>query len=117
MAYYEMLYIVSQELPDEDKEKLIEKLRDFIEKNSGMISNESRWGTRGLAYPIKKKDKGYYVLTYFDLPEKALKDLKYFVKVNEGFLRAMILKKEKPQEEITEDEKLDEQKAKEDENV
>ncbi|MGB9694493.1 MAG: 30S ribosomal protein S6 [Caldisericaceae bacterium] len=104
MAYYEMLYIVSQELPDEDKEKLIEKLKDFVEKSGGAIASESRWGTRGLAYPIKKQDKGYYVLTYLDLPEKALKELKYFVKVNEGFLRAMILKKEKPEPEIAEEE-------------
>jgi small subunit ribosomal protein S6 len=111
MAYYEMLYIVSQELPDEEKEKLIAKLGDFVEKNGGKIASESRWGTRALAYTIKKQDKGYYVLTYFDLPEKSLKELKYFVKVNEGFFRAMILKKEKPQEEVVAEE------AKEEENV
>ncbi len=95
MAYYEMLYIVSSSLSDEERENVILKLRDFIEKNGGVIEKEDRWGLRSLAYLIKKEEKGYYVLSYVEIPEHVVKDLKYFIKVNEGFLRAMILKKEK----------------------
>jgi small subunit ribosomal protein S6 len=95
MSYYEMLYVVSSSLPDEERDNLIAKLRDFTEKNKGIIESETKWGLRSLAYPIKHQNKGYYVLTYLELPEKSVKDLKYFFKVNEGFLRSMILKKEK----------------------
>ncbi len=108
MAYYEMLYIVSQTLSDEEKEMLIRKLGGFVEKNGGVIRSESRWGVRNLAYPIKKQEKGYYVLTYLDLPERSLKDLKYLVKVNEGFLRAMILNKKKPVEEVVKEAEAEE---------
>jgi small subunit ribosomal protein S6 len=95
MSYYEMLYIVSPSLSDEERDSLIAKLRDFIEKNNGIIESENKWGLRSLAYPIKHQSKGYYVLTYLELSEKSVKDLKYFFKVNEGFLRVMILKTNK----------------------
>lgn len=96
MAYYEMLYILSANLSDEEREALIVKLKETVEKNKGSVVNESKWGLRNLTYSIKKQDKGYYVLSYLELPEQYLKDLKYFLKVNEGFLRAMILKKKRP---------------------
>jgi len=95
MSYYEMLYIVSSSVSDEERDNLIVKLRDFIGKNGGVIESENKWGLRSLAYPIKHQNKGYYVLTYLELPEKSVRDLKYFFKVNEGFLRAMLLKKER----------------------
>ncbi len=98
MAYYEMLYILSPDLSDEEREAQITKLKEFVEKNKGEVKSENRWGLKSLAYPIKKKEKGYYVLSYFTLPESAIKEVKYFVRVNEGFLRAMILKKKMPQE-------------------
>ncbi len=94
MNYYEILYIVSPVLSEAEREELIKKLDDFVREKGGEVLTENRWGTRTLAYPIKKHTTGYYVLTYVNLPGDKLKDLRYFMQINEGFLRAMILKKE-----------------------
>ena len=94
MNYYEMLYIVSPALSESEREELIKKLDDFVKEKGGEVLTENRWGTRTLAYPIKKHTTGYYVLTYVSLPGDKLKDLRYFMQINEGFLRAMILKKD-----------------------
>ncbi len=94
MNYYEMLYIVSPALSEAEREELIKKLDDFVKEKGGEVLTENRWGTRTLAYPIKKHTTGYYVLTYVSLPGDKLKDLRYFMQINEGFLRAMILKKD-----------------------
>lgn len=95
MAYYEMLYILSPDLSDEERESLVNKFKDFIGKNKGEVVSEAIWGLRSLTYPINKKEKGYYILDYIDVPESLIKEIKYFIKVNEGFLRAMILKKKR----------------------
>lgn len=95
MAYYEMLYILSPDLSDEERESLVNKFKDFIGKNNGEVVSEAIWGLRSLTYPINKKEKGYYILTYLEIPESLVKEINYFVKVNEGFLRAMILKKKR----------------------
>uniref|UniRef100_A0A7C4TXB1 Small ribosomal subunit protein bS6 n=1 Tax=Caldisericum exile TaxID=693075 RepID=A0A7C4TXB1_9BACT len=98
MNYYEVLYIVSANLSDEERQNLVQKFHDFVERNGGILKSENEWGIRELAYPIKKQDKGYYFLAYVDLNPSIVKDLYYFFKVTEGFLRAMIVKKEEKKE-------------------
>ena len=93
MNYYEMLYIASSTLQEAEREELIKKLNDFILQKNGEIITENRWGTRTLAYPINKNTSGYYVLEYIKLPSENLSDLRYFMQINEGFLRSMILRK------------------------
>ena len=93
MNYYEILYILSPALSEAEREELVKKLNAFIEQKGGEVISENRWGTRTLAYPIKKHTSGYYVLTYIKLPPESLSELKYFMRINEGFLREMILKK------------------------
>ena len=93
MNYYEILYILSPALSEAEREELVKKLNAFIEQKGGEVVSENRWGTRTLAYPIKKHTSGYYVLTYIKLPPENLSDLKYFMRINEGILREMILKK------------------------
>ncbi len=93
MNYYEILYIISPKLSEAEREELIKKLDAFVKEKGGEVLTENRWGTRTLAYPIKKQTTGYYVLSYVSLPGEKLRDLRYFMQINEGFLRSMILKK------------------------
>lgn len=95
---YEVLYIVSANLSDEERTALVNKFHDFVERNQGTLKSEVEWGLKTLAYPIKKQDKGYYYLAYITLPSEAVKDLYYLFRVNDGFLRAMIVKKEERKE-------------------
>lgn len=104
---YEVLYIVSAAVSDEERQKLVERFREVVSRNGGTILNESEWGVKNLTYPIKKQDKGYYNLANVDISPAAVKDLYYFFRVTDGFLRAMIVKKEEvkkptPEEEATE---------------
>jgi small subunit ribosomal protein S6 len=98
MNYYEVLYIVSANLSDEERQGLVQKFHDFVERNGGSFRSENEWGLRTLAYPILKQDRGYYYLAYINLPASAVKDLYYFFRVTDGFLRAMIVKKEEKKE-------------------
>ncbi|MFU2157988.1 30S ribosomal protein S6 [Caldisericum sp. AR60] len=93
MNYYEVLYIVSANLSDEERAALVSKFHEFVERNGGSLKSESEWGLKTLAYPILKQDRGYYYLAYVNLPASAVKDLYYFFRVTDGFLRAMIVKK------------------------
>ncbi|MEF3245323.1 MAG: 30S ribosomal protein S6 [Caldisericaceae bacterium] len=94
MNDYEVLYIVSANISDEERQALVQKFHDFVEKNQGTIKNEVEWGLKTLAYPIKKQANGYYYLANLSLKPETIKDLYYFFRVNDGFLRAMIVKKE-----------------------
>jgi small subunit ribosomal protein S6 len=100
---YEVLYIVSAAISDEERQKLVERFREAVSRNGGTILNENEWGLKNLAYPIKKQDKGYYNLANVDISPAAVKDLYYFFRVTDGFLRAMIVKKEEAKKPATEE--------------
>ncbi|MGD9318998.1 MAG: 30S ribosomal protein S6 [Desulfobacteraceae bacterium] len=62
MRHYETLYIVKPELDDENYKAVVDKFRDLIEKQKGVIVKLEEWGKQRLAYQVKKFDQGAYVL-------------------------------------------------------
>ncbi|MCQ2399612.1 MAG: 30S ribosomal protein S6 [Clostridia bacterium] len=95
MTKYEMLYILSPELSDEDKEALIKKVEDVVTANGGTVEKTDKWGMKKLQYPIHYKSEGYYVLMTFEAASDFVQELKRVVGNNEGILRRLITKVEK----------------------
>jgi small subunit ribosomal protein S6 len=57
---------------------------------AGDVSLE-HWGRRALAYPIKRRENGYYVIARFDLADvKVLPEFERALKLDEGVLRYLI---------------------------
>lgn len=59
---YETLYIIAPELTEEGQNALRAKVTDVIKNTGGEIIKDEVWGKRKLAYSIKKKTEGVYVL-------------------------------------------------------
>lgn len=93
MNNYEMLYIINNNLTDEQKEATLNKINDIVTKNGGNITKEDKWGTRKLAYEINKQRDGYYVYLEFEgnatLPEEINRNIKNM----QDTYRAMILRR------------------------
>jgi small subunit ribosomal protein S6 len=62
MRHYETLYIVNPELDEENYRAVVDKFRDLIEKENGVVVKLEEWGKQRLAYLVKKFDQGAYVL-------------------------------------------------------
>ena len=93
MNSYELLYILNNELADEAKEQVIEKLNAVVTANGGTIDNVDKWGTRRLAYPINYKNEGYYVLVNFTAPATLPDELERVMRITDSVIRFMIVKK------------------------
>ncbi len=65
MRYYETIYIINPDLSDDENKGVVAKYNDLIEKGKGVIIKVDEWGSRTLAYAIKKFNKGYYVLLQY----------------------------------------------------
>ncbi len=65
MRKYEMLVILDATLENQADEIL--KIEEVIKNLNGVLSKTDAWGKRALAYPIRKKTEGYYVLFNFEL--------------------------------------------------
>ena len=93
MNSYELLYILNNELADEAKESVIEKLNAVVTANGGTVDNVDKWGTRRLAYPINYKNEGYYVLVNFTAPATLPDELERVMRITDAVVRFMIVKR------------------------
>ena len=93
MNSYELLYILNNELADEAKESIIEKLNAVVTGNGGTVDSVDKWGTRRLAYPINYKNEGYYVLVNFTAPATLPDELERVMRITDAVVRFMIVKR------------------------
>ena len=89
MTNYEVLFIIDPALEDEKKEATIEAVKDIIAAE-GEVGNVDVWGMRKLAYPIKKKSEGYYVVIEFKAQPTLPKELDRRLKISDNVMRHLI---------------------------
>lgn len=67
--FYETLYLLRNDINDEELSTIQEKLNRAVDSNNGKILKSEKWDERELAYPIKDYTKGiYYIMTYEAVP-------------------------------------------------
>jgi small subunit ribosomal protein S6 len=60
MRRYETVFIVDPDLSEDDKKQRFDKIADLITANGAIIEMDD-WGSKRLAYEIKKKNRGHYM--------------------------------------------------------
>lgn len=94
---YESLFICPATIPTEEIESLVEKTKQVITQNGGVIITADKWGKRKLAYPIKKQREGFYLYLKFECPPPLIKSLEHFFRINDTIIRHIIVRlSEKP---------------------
>ena len=94
MRNYELTLVIDPDLSSVDQKKLVEKVKKIVEEIKGKVSKVTEWGKKELAYPIKKRTMGYYFLCLLNLPEDGVEKLDKKLKVEEGIMRFLQVKKE-----------------------
>ena len=91
-----MLTIFSASLNDEQKEAIVDKYSKLMEKNGGKVESVNKanpWGLRKLAYPIRYKNEGFYVLYNFESTAEVAQNVTSLMRIDENVLRQMCLRK------------------------
>jgi len=98
MNKYELLTIFSASLNDEQKDAIVDKYAKHMEKNGGKVESINKanpWGLRKLAYPIRYKNEGFYVLYNFEANADVAANVVSLMRIDENVLRQMCLRKDK----------------------
>ncbi len=95
MTKYEIMFIISTQLTDEEKKANVEKVEQILAHSGAQEISTEIMGERKLAYPIKKKENGYYALTKFVMDGTKLVEVENKLNINEALLKYMIVKDEK----------------------
>lgn len=93
MNKYELLLIIENELTDDKKEAVIEKISSAVTAAQGTVDSVDKWGTKKYAYPINFKNEGYYVLVNFTAPASVPAEIDRLVNIMDETVRCMIIRK------------------------
>lgn len=92
MRNYEIMFILSTQLTDEEKQAAVQLVETTLTKAGAVELKTEIWGERKLAYPIKKKENGYYVLTLFQIDGTNLTEVERKLNITDSILKYMIVK-------------------------
>ena len=87
------MFIIDPVLEDEKKNAVVERVQEIINAD-GEVSKVDTWGMRKLAYPIQKKNEGYYVVIEFNASTALPKELDRRLKISDDVMRHIIINKE-----------------------
>jgi len=67
---YEFTLVAKADIPEADRAKVFQSYEEILQRSGGQLLKKDDWGTKKLAYPIKKQFKGHYIIyDYASLPE------------------------------------------------
>lgn len=84
---YEVMYIAEPETADDHIVKLNDAISELVIKEGGSVVKVDDWGRRELAYPIRKKREGYYVLFEIEGSGQEIAELERRMRVNDVIMR------------------------------
>jgi small subunit ribosomal protein S6 len=87
MRRYETIFIIDPDLPEGDRTSLISRLKEIIPQQEGVFIQEDPWGTKKLAYEIRKKPRGYYVRLDYCGMGKVVDELERFCRIDDRVMK------------------------------
>ncbi len=101
MRHYELVVILSPMLNQEQSADAWGRIKGFINNRDADIFHEENWGTRRLAYSIRKGPyhflEGTYHLTRFSTETPFNRELETFLRLDEQVLRSLLVVTDPPQ--------------------
>ncbi|SHK40982.1 30S ribosomal protein S6 [Thermocrinis minervae] len=88
LRYYESVFVLKPTLTEEEVQKVLKDVRDFIQKKGGVILTEEDWGLKQLAYRIQNFMHGRYFVFQIKTENPQLpNELDFFFKINDNIIR------------------------------
>ena len=91
MAKYELMYIISNSVADDEVPKITDEVKKYIESNGGVIEKHEELGKRKLAYTVAKTRNAFYVLDNFSAPSDKINDIDQRIRTFQSIIRYLII--------------------------
>ena len=94
MNKYEFAIIVSSKLEDEDRAKTVDKVKEYITRFGGSVTEVEEWGKKKLAYEIQKMKEAYYYFIHFEAETTAPIEIENRVRIMDGVIRYLCVRQD-----------------------
>ena len=93
MRAYELMVILDGDLEDPVAQSWVKTLTDGIAARGGQVHGRADWwGKRRYAYPINKKEEGYYVFFNVVAPPGSLDELERHLRLADEVVRHKLIR-------------------------
>ena len=94
MNKYELAVVVSAKIEDDERTATIEKVKGYIDRFGGTITNVDEWGKKKLAYEIQKMREGFYYFIQFESDSTCTAELERRVRIMENVIRYLCVRQD-----------------------
>ena len=94
--YYETMYILRPDIPEEEVDSHLKKYTEILEKSGTEVLDSQMRGKRRLAYPIAKHKEGIYVQLSHKGNGQQVATLERAMRLSEDVIRYLTVKQDGP---------------------
>lgn len=91
MRRYESVVIINPDVSAEERDAIKAKLEEIIAQNGGEILKIDDWGIKRMAYLIRKKARGYYLLFDYCGMGPVVGEIERFCRISDKCLKYMTI--------------------------
>ncbi len=92
MTFYELIFIIRQDVSTVEVDKIANDLTKIVEEYKGEVIKTEYWGLRTLAYEINNNKKGHYYFMGISANNELTKELGRKIKLSESIIRSSLVK-------------------------
>lgn len=94
MNKYELAVVVNAKIEDDARTATVEKVKEYVTRFGGVITNVDEWGKKKLAYEIQKMSEGFYYFIQFEADADAPAEIERRVRIMENVLRYLCVRQD-----------------------
>ena len=94
MNKYELAVAVSAKIEDDERAATIDKVKAYVERFGGQITNIDEWGKRRLAYEVQHMKEAFYYFIQFYAEPAAPAEIEDNIRIMENIVRFLCVRQD-----------------------
>ena len=94
MNKYELTLVVNAKIEEEARTAVVDKVKAYVEKFGGSITNVEECGLKKLAYEIQKMKEGFYYFITFESDSNCPNEVEQRVRIMENVIRYLCIRQD-----------------------
>jgi len=94
MNKYELALVVTAKIEDDVRTATVEKVKEYITRFGGTITNVDEWGKKKLAYDIQKTSDAFYYFIQFDAAAEVPAQVEENIRIMDNVLRFLCVRQD-----------------------
>ena len=85
---------MSAKIEDDERAATIDKVKAYVERFGGQITNIDEWGKRRLAYEVQHMKEAFYYFIQFDAEPAAPAEIEDNIRIMENIVRFLCVRQD-----------------------